>query len=254
MNHFKSSLDEVVYEIHGKGKKNLLFIHGLGFSSGIFLHWLKHFEDDYRIILVDLPGHGRSSRLKKFPKDYYSRCADILIDLLKDLKLKNVDIIGVRGGGIIAMNMAARAPKLLNKVVADSFPGRKISNGNLDLIIDDLDRSKKNLLKKYRWKKLHGNDWREVIDAEISLMESIKFTDHRIVVPDIDKVKNDVLLIGSAKDDLVPPLGPLYTKLQKKYPHFKIVLFSKGNYPAIISNKKRFLEVVRSFLKTPVAV
>jgi valacyclovir hydrolase len=252
MNLFKSSLDKVYYDIRGNGTKHLLLIHGLGFSSDIFLPHLKYYDNDYKIILTDLPGHGRSARLQKFPQDYYSQCSDILLDLLKSLKIKEVDIIGLRGGGIIAMNMGIRKPKLVHKIVADSFPGKKISNGNLDLIIDEIERSKKNLFKIYKWKKLHGSDWREVIDAEINLMESIKFTDHRIVVPELEKVHYEVLLIGSAKDDLVPPLGPIYFKLQKKYPHFKTVLFSKGNNPAMISNKKRFHEVVTDFLKAPV--
>jgi pimeloyl-ACP methyl ester carboxylesterase len=253
MNLFKSSLDKVYYDIRGNGSKHLLLIHGLGSSSDIFLPQLKYYENEYKIILTDLPGHGRSARLKKFPPDYYSQCADVLIELLKSLKIKDVHIIGLRGGGIIAMNMGIRAPKLVDKIVADSFPGKKISNGNLDLIIDDIERRKKSLFKRYQWKKLHGSDWRDVIDAEINLMEKIKYSDYRIVVPDIDDIKNDVLLTGSARDNLVPPLAPIYAKLKKKYPHFKIVLFKKGSNPAMISNKKRFHEEVYSFLKTPAA-
>jgi pimeloyl-ACP methyl ester carboxylesterase len=252
MNLFDTNLKKIWYNIEGNGDKYLVLIHGLGQSSDVFIPHLKYFRDSYKIILPDLPGHGRSSRLKEFPIDYYAQCAEIIINLLKKLNVKKADLIGIRAGSIIAMNMGVMAPKLVNHIVADSFPGIKISNGNLDLIIDDLERRKKNFLKRWEWQKLHGADWKDIIEAKSAFMEKMKFTDHRKVVPNISNIENEVLLIGSARDDLVPPLSPIYRKLKKKYPHFNIFLFESGKNPAMFSNKKKFHVIVSQFLSNPV--
>lgn len=248
MNLFKSRLGKIYYEVKGEGKKVLLLLHGNTFSSEIFNTYLKHFTGNYRVILPDLPGHGKSEKIEEFPPDFYMQCSEIFILLLKELKVKKADVIGIRGGGIIAMNMGIKAPGLMDKIVADSFPGKKISNGNLDLIIDEMNRRKKNIFNRMRWKRYHDKDWRNIIEADLRLMEKMKYSDYRVVVPDIANIKNDVLLIGSARDDLVPPLVPIYNKLKKKYPHFEVVLFEAGKNPSLISNKKKWLREVCLFL------
>jgi pimeloyl-ACP methyl ester carboxylesterase len=249
MTYFDSSLGKIHFTSIGQQGKPLLLIHGNGFSSAVFKPHIKHFQEKFRLYLPDLPGHGESERIKKFPPDYYTQVADIFLDWLRKENLKEINIIGVRGGSIIAMNMAVKAPELVKKIIADSFPGKKISNGNLDLIIEETRKSTKRILPRLKYRQMHGKDWKDVIHRDIDLMESMKFNDNRVVVPEISEIKSEVLLIGVSRDTLVPNLDPVYKKLQKKYPHFNFALIEYGKHPSMLSNKSKFRKEVFSFLK-----
>lgn len=250
MSYFKSDLGKVHYKIAGKGKQFLLMIHGETHSSEIFKSHIKYFLNDYKIILPDLPGHGLSDRLEKFPKDYYQKCAQILLGFLKDNKKKNVSIIGLNGGSIIAMIMASMNDSIVKNVVANTFPGKKISNGKLDLIIEETKRKKKSFFNRSKWKRLHGNDWHQIVDQYLEFLESLKYSDERIVVPKIKKIKSRVLLTGSSNDSMAPRLRPIYRKLHKKYPHFNVLLYYSGKYPERLTKKKKFRHEILEFLQT----
>jgi pimeloyl-ACP methyl ester carboxylesterase len=50
------------YRIDGEGDKALLFIHGLGGDKGAWKYQGEHFRGRYRIVTLDLYGHGQSSK------------------------------------------------------------------------------------------------------------------------------------------------------------------------------------------------
>jgi pimeloyl-ACP methyl ester carboxylesterase len=223
-------------------------IHGLSFSSEIFRPFIRYFREDYTLIIPDLPGHGQSSRLKKFPKNYLDNCASILIDLLKKEKTEKVSIIGVGSGGVISLNMALKAPKMIDRIVADSFPGKKISNGNLDLMIEETKKRSKTILHRMYMKSIHGKDWRTIVENDLNFFESLKYSDHRVVVPDLEKIKCKVLLTGSYRYNMVPRLAPVYKKIQDKNPNFEVSLFKSGVQISLFSNRKKLLLEIKKFL------
>ena len=46
----------------GKGP-NLVFLHGWAFNSDVFQELVNKYKKDYRVTVIDLPGHGRSPDL-----------------------------------------------------------------------------------------------------------------------------------------------------------------------------------------------
>src|SRR5262245_35592807 len=53
---------EVSYEVRGKGDTALVFIHGWCSDRQSWQHQLGEFAGDYRIVALDLGGHGKSGR------------------------------------------------------------------------------------------------------------------------------------------------------------------------------------------------
>ena len=45
----------------------LVFLHGNGFSAGVYLPMLQILADDFDVLAIDLPGHGRSDTPDVFP-------------------------------------------------------------------------------------------------------------------------------------------------------------------------------------------
>lgn len=108
------------YEIHGTGAP-VLFIHGLGSSVADWELQLDFFAQHYQVILVDLRGHGQSSR----PSTGYSIsqfAADIQA-LLQHLGYQRVHLVGISLGGMVGFQLAVAAPDLLHSLtVLNSAP------------------------------------------------------------------------------------------------------------------------------------
>jgi non-heme chloroperoxidase len=79
------------YEDHGAGR-TLILIHGWSFSGRFFNGNVDELAAEYRVIVVDLRGHGESDK----PDRGYrvARLAKDLFDLIEALELEDVTVLG----------------------------------------------------------------------------------------------------------------------------------------------------------------
>ena len=94
----------------------LLFLHGFGASLHTWEPWAQALAADFRVLRVDLPGHGLSP---PDPSDDYTdtRSQLLLLALLDRLGVQRVSVIGNSMGGRIAWTMAARHPDRVDRLV-----------------------------------------------------------------------------------------------------------------------------------------
>lgn len=102
------------YKLDGNGK-TLVFIHGL---SDNLLYWeflannLKH---DYQILRVDLRGHGESELgNEEITIGTYS---NDLNNILEELNISEVNLIGFSLGGAVALDFAIKYPQKVDSIV-----------------------------------------------------------------------------------------------------------------------------------------
>ncbi len=111
---------ELYYEVWGAGEP-VLFLHGLGSSSGGWVLQRDVFAAQHQVILVDARGHGRSSK----PPGPYSIpmfAADI-VGLLDRLAMTAVHVVGLSLGGMIGFQMAVDFPaRVKSLTVINSGP------------------------------------------------------------------------------------------------------------------------------------
>src|SRR5215813_14050536 len=82
------------YESLGDGPP-LLLIHGWMQVGRRLIDLAQELARDYRVILPDLPGYGRSvPPYRRFTPDFYHRDAEMMGKLLDALNLTNVHILG----------------------------------------------------------------------------------------------------------------------------------------------------------------
>ena len=88
---------------------SVVALHGLGGTKGSFLPTIAALADRFRVIAADLPGFGDSD--KPIGARYDARFfADAVTDLLDELGLDRVHLIGNSLGGRIALEIALRRP------------------------------------------------------------------------------------------------------------------------------------------------
>ena len=95
----------------------IIFLH---FSGANLLMWqriIPYFQDQYRLILVDLRGHGKSDR----PENGYhmDEMARDVIGVMEQLNLERVHIIGSSLGAEVGLSIAANYPEKVISLVCD---------------------------------------------------------------------------------------------------------------------------------------
>ncbi|GAC14601.1 alpha/beta fold hydrolase [Aliiglaciecola lipolytica] len=109
--HLSSNLAEKPY---------IVLLHGLFGSLDNLSMVRKALESTYNVLSIDLPDHGKSAFTEKFSFHSY---AQKIVELLTDLDIQKVAILGHSLGGKIAMTIALNFPNLVEKlIVADIAP------------------------------------------------------------------------------------------------------------------------------------
>ena len=103
------------YQIYGAGAPMLLLHGGGGTIEKSFPKQLAYFAAHRLLIAPEQQGHGRTRDIDA-PFDYVAM-ADNTAQLLQQLRIKNVDVLGWSDGGIIGLLLAARHPELVRRLV-----------------------------------------------------------------------------------------------------------------------------------------
>lgn len=103
-----------------KAPAPLLLIHGLGADRNMWRPQIGSYPElGFRLIVPDMRGHGRSSRVDSLEISDWS---DDLRDLLDHLEIEKATVAGVSMGGVIAQSFAVHYPERTARlIVCDSF-------------------------------------------------------------------------------------------------------------------------------------
>lgn len=102
------------YKLEGKGK-TLVFIHGLSDSLIYWEFLASNLRQDHQVLRFDLRGHGDSELGNdEITIDTY---VNDLYELLTELGIGNVNLIGFSLGGAIALEFAVRYPQMVSSMV-----------------------------------------------------------------------------------------------------------------------------------------
>jgi len=92
----------------------LFCLHADQSSSHAFAQFLPEIADVRSVYAPDLPGLGESD---PSPSASASDAAGAISDLADDLRLRQIDLLGIHGGARVALDLAAARPTLVRRVV-----------------------------------------------------------------------------------------------------------------------------------------
>jgi pimeloyl-ACP methyl ester carboxylesterase len=97
----------------------LFCLHADSGSSRMFVRFLPEIAEVRSVYAPDLPGRGESD---PSPSAGAADAAGAMSDLASDLRLRQIDLLGVFTGGAVALDLAAARPELVRRVVLVGFP------------------------------------------------------------------------------------------------------------------------------------
>ncbi|MET0595057.1 MAG: alpha/beta hydrolase [Polyangiaceae bacterium] len=189
----------------GRGSQPMMFAHGFGCDQNMWRFVTPAFENDYRIVLFDYVGAGKSdisayNRTKYGSLDAYAQ--DVL-DICDELRLRDVIFVGHSVSSMIGVLAAIRKPELFAALVLIGPSPRYIDDGDyvggfsekdIHQLIDSLDDN------YLGWSRsmapvIMGNPERPELGEELT--NSFCRTD-----PEIQKQFARVTFLSDNRDDL----------------------------------------------------
>jgi sigma-B regulation protein RsbQ len=136
--------------IFGSGSQPMLFAHGFGCDQNMWRFLIPAFEADYRIVLFDYVGAGKSDIEAYDPKRYASLegYAQDVLDICEALDLRDVVFVGHSVSSIIGVLAAIKEPDRFHRLILvgpspryvdeDGYVGG-FTREDIDELLDSLD-------------------------------------------------------------------------------------------------------------------
>lgn len=259
-------IENIKYHIEIKGEGNpIICLHG--FSEDVST-WKLLDLHGYKLILIDLIGHGKSDKPKE--SKYYSLEVMLkhLNKLISKLNLKKYSILGYSMGGRCALAYTLTYPNEINKLILESA-----SYGE-EKMLDRLKRRKEdfNLAKSIRQ---NGIEWFNQYWGSLSIFESQKVLP-KSIMNDISRrrlansthaLSNTLESTGQGnfpclKDEIVKLSMPIlyisgeydkkYQKIGREFEvlnaNVKHIIINRCGHNAHIENINGFVKVLNKFL------
>lgn len=253
MNYFIFDNKRIYYNEFGEGTP-LLFLHGNTASSNMLIEFAEKYKNEFKVILIDFLGHGKSERLEEFPADLWYYEAQQVICFLREKQYSDVHIIGSSGGAIVAINVALEAPELVSKVIADSFEGKCANKAFTENVIQDRKQAKQDENARMFFGFLHGPDWKQILDNDTNAIIKHEKEIVNFFHKSLRELRAEILLTGSKEDEFMSVISnvyfdEVYGEMIKEIGHGRIHLFNSGGHPAMLTNQTEFYEVSMEFFK-----
>lgn len=253
MAYFKYNGLNCYYEEIGEGKP-LLMLHGNTASSKMFSFLIEKYSSDYKVILIDFLGHGKSDRINEFPIDFWYDQGRQAIEFLNYREYKDVYIIGCSGGALAAINVALEAPQLVGKLVVDSFEGEIPLQEYTKNIVKEREKAKKDNNARGFYEYMNGDDWESIVDKDtiVTLEHDEKIG--KFFHKPLNELKAKIFMTGSSEDDILSLHNKdffknTYEELISKIGHGEYYIFEKGGHPSMFSNYEKFIEISKNFFE-----
>ena len=226
----------------------LVFFHGWGFDSQIWLPLVPHLEGDYQLILVDLPGFGYS------PIMDWGLFKDALLNQLPE----QFALIGWSMGGLFATRLALESPDrvvyLMNIstsprfLLDDLWPG--ISRDVFTSFYQKLTQNTQATLNEFISLHTPHNNVQSVsgilptpegLDFGLQVLETWDFREQL-------KIFAQPTLFMFGRLDPIVPVKTMKS-MQLIYPEFNYSLINRAAHMPFLSHMDLFLDELRGFIQ-----
>ncbi|MBY6037664.1 alpha/beta hydrolase [Fictibacillus nanhaiensis] len=131
-----------VTEWSNNDKPVIFCLHGLGSTSFSFLHIAERLKEDFHIIAIDAPGHGRTEELASAEEYEMPRLADWVYGLIQQLKIGKFFFLTHSWGSFVGLHFLAKYPNnVIDTLLIDGgYQTKRIWATSMEDEMDDLEK------------------------------------------------------------------------------------------------------------------
>lgn len=248
-------MTELSYAEYGTGTP-IVLIHGFCGSREYWKDVVPLLKDDYRIIAVDLRGHGETSaETNEFEIE---DMADDVYKLLKRLKVEGVYLFGHSLGGYITLSFVEQFPEMLkgfSLIHSTAFPDSEEAKTGRLKSVESIESQGMNTFIDGLIPKLFADDgdpdietakeigYRTSIDGAIGSLKAMRKRGDRNRV--LENANVPVLLIAGGKDKVIAPEKTFSVKGNH---HIKEVLLPDSGHMGMLEDPRRVADEIKDFV------
>jgi len=235
----------------------LVLVHGFLGSSKMWEPQVNFFKDRFRVITPDLPGFGKSNKVKSL--NSIQSIANLLLDCLEEKKIGKFYLLGHSMGGMIVQEMAKKGGDKISKLVCYStgprgeMPGRfeTVQQSRENLNKKGLEITAKNIAKTWFIKGQDAKYFDICIDA--GKQTSMETADNSLVaiknwngVDTLKNIKNETLIVrgDQAKSYNLEQIKILEHNIENS----KLIIFKNCAHNVHLEQPDQFNKIIKDFL------
>jgi pimeloyl-ACP methyl ester carboxylesterase len=248
MAFWKAEDDTLInYEVVGNDPKRetlLLLPSMLGAITTEWRNFERTLAADYRLIHMDLRGHGRSEN--KAPDLKPDRMAQDIVGLLDHLQVQRAHIAGYSLGGYLGLMVALGQPRRVQTVSAHAtkFYWNKEAAAKMRSQLDPDQMSKKVPAYADQLVQLHGaRHWRELVRHAADLVSYL--VNNGLTENMIGRLQAPVLISVGERDEMVPLLEA--ARLSRVLPNGELLVLPGVRHPFNSIRPVPFLPALQYF-------
>lgn len=221
----------------------IILLHGWGQNTEMMAPVVKGFEDKFHIVLIDLPGFGKSDEpTTAWTIDEYVYMVEVIV---RKMKLKNPILIGHSFGGKVALEYTSYhhdVDKLI--VFAPSFKAGVTDTNLKTKMLKGLKRIP--LLKIFeKWAKDHMGSV-DYKNASPTMKQVLVQSVTSGIEHHLGRITAPTIAIWGDLDDQVP-LEQAY-ELEQSIPDCGLIVYPGGTHYAYLEDLRKTRQILKNFL------
>jgi valacyclovir hydrolase len=247
---FEHDKTRIYYEEYGTGDAVLL-LPGFVVSIEDMATVREALAANYRVIVADLPGSGRSlPQPRTYTPSFYEDDARSFTALLQHLNLESAHLIGWSDGGEVVLHMATGAAPIARSVVIWGAAGSiQDPDGKIRLMADMIDNPTPELqgFSDYLVEVYGKDNARVTMQTWAAALTDLINKGGNISLHKADTITCPVLLLSGDKDEVAPP--ELISKIAAKLPNVEVMTVADGGHSLHDDRPEWFTQTVLNWLK-----
>ena len=262
-NFMKFKGQQIHYTDAGKGKAVVL-LHGFTESLRIWDHFAGVLSKDYRVIRVDLPGHGSTPVMAEIHS--MSLMAEVVKSVLDGLHIDRCIMAGHSMGGYVTLEFASRFPDMLSgfclfhsHAAADTGEAAR----NRERTVEIVKRNRKSFIMQFIPDLFAKTNVEKYLDAiEALQLQALETPDGGIVaalrgmkerhshLQTLIDSKVPVLFIAGKQDSRIPVQTVMAQAILPE--HAEVLILGGVGHMGFIEARDETLEMLKGFIQRSV--
>jgi pimeloyl-ACP methyl ester carboxylesterase len=238
--HVEHDGARIWYASYGTGSPVILLHGGLGHSGNWGFQVPALVRNDYRAIVIDSRGHGRSTRDAR-PYMYELMASDVLA-VMDELHMEEAAVVGWSDGACVALILAKKAPA---RVAGVFYFGCNMDPSGVKQIIEPmpiLDRCLSRHAKDYARLSATPDQFKPFAEAVGLMMK----TQPNYSARDLAEISVPVVIVQSERDEFIKREHAEY--LARSVPNAEFVILHGVSHFAPLQRPEQFNAAILAFL------
>ncbi len=252
----------------GQGDRTLVFVHGFGCDQSMWRFVVPAFEANYKIVLFDLVGSGKSDRAAFDLKRYETLegYAQDILDVAETLDLTHAILIGHSVSAMLGILAAIREPRRFSHLILVAPSPRYINDppdyyggfdrADIDEMLDLMDKNYMGWASFLAPMVMQNPDHPELVqELEMSFCSTDPLTARTFAQAtfyadnrqDLAKVPVPCLILQCAEDAISPCEVGAY--MQTQLPDSTLVALQATGHCPHLSHPEEVITVIRQYLE-----